>query len=156
MKEKLKGILFFSVIFAVADQVIKLFLSNKMIVDQSTILIKNLLSITLTHNTGAAFSIFSGSRYLLIAIALIAIVALFLYVKNLEVIDDLDIFIYSLLFGGILGNLIDRIVYGYVIDYISLSFGNYYFPIFNFADICIVLSIVVMILRTIKDDLWKE
>ena len=156
MKEKLRGILFFSVILVIADQLIKVFLNNNMIVNQSIILIKNLLSITLTHNTGAAFSIFSGSRYLLILIAITALIALVLYVRSLEVIGDLDIFIYALLFGGIIGNLIDRIIYGYVIDYISISFGNYYFPIFNFADVCIVLSIVFIIFKIIKEDLWKD
>lgn len=156
MKEKLKGILFFSIIFIILDQAIKIFISNKMILNQSIMLIKNLLSITLTHNTGAAFSILSGGRYLLIFIGIAAIAGLILYVKNLEVIDDVDVFIYALLFGGIAGNLIDRVVYGYVIDYLSFNFGSYYFPIFNFADMFIVISIILILIRTVKDSLWKS
>ena len=126
-----------------------------MILNQSIILIKNLFSITLTHNTGAAFSIFSGDKYLLISVAIVALIFLIIYVKKLAVIDDLDVFMYSLLFGGIIGNLIDRIIHGYVIDYLSFNFGSYYFPIFNFADMCIVISIIILLLRTIKEDLWK-
>ena len=155
MKEKLKGILFFGLIFVIVDQLVKIFLSSNMVLNQSIILIKNLLSITLVHNTGAAFSMLSGSRYLLIFIGIACIIGLVLYLCKQEVVDDLDIFIYSLLLGGIIGNLIDRIIYGYVIDYISLTFGNYYFPIFNFADICIVVSIILIIVRMIKEDLWK-
>ena len=88
-------------------------------------------------------------------IGVAALVGLIIYIKKLEVIDDIDIFTYSLLMGGIVGNLIDRIVYGYVIDYLSFKFGSYYFPIFNFADICIVVSVIIMLLRMIKEDLWR-
>ena len=75
--------------------------------------------------------------------------------KKLDVIDDIDTFVYALLIGGIAGNLIDRIIYGYVIDYLSFNFGSYYFPIFNFADICIVLAALIILIRTIKESLWK-
>lgn len=61
-----------------------------------------------------------------------------------------------MLLGGILGNLLDRIIYGYVIDYISLNIMGYSFPIFNFADICIVIAILLMIIKTIKGDVWKS
>ena len=155
MKNELKNICFFSLIFIIVDQIIKIVLSNNLVINQNVILIKNFFSITLVHNSGAAFSILAGSRYLLIFIAIMAIVGLFFYIKKLDVISDIDVFIYSLLVGGIIGNLIDRIVYGYVIDYLSINFGKYYFPIFNFADICIVVSILLMLFQTIKGDLWK-
>ena len=96
-----------------------------------------------------------GSRWLLSLIGIAALIGLIIYIIKLEVIDDIDIFVYSLLIGGITGNLIDRIVHGYVIDYLSFSFGSYYFPIFNFADICIVIAILIMLFRMIKEDLWK-
>ena len=86
MKEKLKGILLFSAMFVIVDQILKLFLNSKMIVNQSIILIRKFFSITLVHNTGAAFSIFSESRYFLIAIGIIAIIGLLFYIKKLEVI----------------------------------------------------------------------
>ena len=71
-------------------------------------------------------------------------------------ITDFDIFTHSLLLGGILGNLLDRIVNGYVIDYISLNIFGYHFPIFNFADICIVISVILIFSSALKGDLWKE
>lgn len=155
MKKGFKDILFFGIIFTIIDQVVKIILSNKMIVNQTFIVIRNFFSITLVHNTGAAFSIFENSRILLMLIGILALIGLILYIKKLEAIDDIDIFTYSLLVGGIVGNLIDRIVYGYVIDYLSFKFGEFYFPIFNFADVCIVVAILIILFRMIKEDLWK-
>lgn len=156
MFKNLKSIYFFSIIFLVVDQLIKIFISSKMFLGQSFILIKNLLSINLVHNTGAAFSILDGSKILLILIGVIAFIGISYYISKIEYLNDSDVFIYSLLIGGVLGNLVDRIVHGYVIDYISFKFGNYLFPVFNFADICIVVSIILIIANTIKEDLWKS
>lgn len=155
MKKGIKDILFFGIIFTIIDQIVKIILSNRMIVNQSFIVIKDFFSITLVHNTGAAFSILSGSKILLILIGVAALMGLILYIRKLEVVDDIDIFVYSLLIGGIVGNLIDRIVHGYVIDYLSFNFGSYFFPIFNFADICIVVAILIILIRMIKEDLWR-
>jgi len=155
MKKGLKDILIFAIIFVIVDQFVKIVISDRMILNQTYIIIKDFFSITLVHNTGAAFSIFSGSKILLIAIGFFALIGLIFYIKKQEVIDDMDIFIYSLLMGGITGNLIDRIVHGYVIDFLSFKFGSYYFPIFNFADICIVISILIVVFRMLKEDLWK-
>ena len=155
MKKGLKDILGLSFVFLIIDQIVKIVLNNRMILNQTVIVIKNFFSITLVHNTGAAFSLFSGNRYLFIFIAILIILGLIFYIKGLEYLDELDVFIYSMLFAGILGNLVDRVVYGYVIDYLSFNFGNFLFPVFNFADICIVVAVFLYIARTIKGDLWK-
>lgn len=155
MKNKIGNILGLGIIFLIADQMVKLILNNRMIINQTIVVVKNFFSITLVHNEGAAFSMLMGSRYLFIFIGIAVIIGLILYIKKMEFIDDFDIFIYALLIGGILGNLIDRIFYGYVIDYLSFNFGNYFFPIFNFADICIVGSIILFLIRMIREDLWK-
>ena len=65
--------------------------------------------------------------------------------------DWFNIIFYSLLIGGILGNLFDRIIYGYVIDYLDFYIFGYNFPIFNVADICIVISVIMIII----DTLWR-
>ncbi|MBQ9072206.1 MAG: signal peptidase II [Bacilli bacterium] len=155
MKNNLKSVYFFSIIFFVVDQAIKIFLSNSVQLNQSIPIIKDFFSITHVHNTGAAFSIFTGNTAFLILIGIACVIAISIYIKKIENLSDLDIFIYSLLIGGILGNLFDRIYHGYVIDYLSFNFGSYYFPIFNFADICIVVSIGLIIINTIREDLWK-
>lgn len=155
MKKGLKDILFFSIVFVVVDQIIKAIISSKMILNQSVIITKNFFSITLVHNTGAAFSILEDNTYLLVAIGIIAIIGLILYIRKLEIVEDMEVFTYALLLGGIAGNLIDRIVHGYVIDYLSFKFGSYYFPIFNFADICIVVAVIIYLIQMIKVDVWK-
>ena len=66
--------------------------------------------------------------------------------KNNVKLKNIDKIIYGILLGGIIGNLIDRVLYGYVIDYLSFNIFGYSFPIFNFADICIVLSMIGLII----------
>ena len=156
MNKKLKDVYFFAAIFLIIDQAIKFYLSSKMVVNQSTILMKNFLNITYVHNTGAAFSLFEGNTWLLIGIGVLAIIGLTIYIGKLVHINDFDIFSYSLLLGGVLGNLIDRIIHGYVIDYISLNIFGYHFPIFNFADMCIVVSVLLIFGSAFKGDLWRE
>lgn len=156
MKDSLKGIYFFSIIFIIVDQALKIFISSKIALNHGFILIKNLLSITLVHNDGAAFSILSGNRLLLIVIGLLALIGISLYLNSINYLSGYDTFTYSLLIGGVVGNLIDRIIHGFVIDYISLNIFGYNFPVFNFADICIVVSIVLIIINTIKGDLWNS
>lgn len=156
MKKGLKSVIFFGMIFLILDQSVKIFINSRFVLGEAYILINNLLSILLVHNTGAAFSILSGNQVFLVIVGILALVALLLFIYQGDNYSDYEIFAYSLLFGGILGNLIDRIFYGYVIDFISLTFVDYNFPIFNIADMCIVTSVILIIIKVIKGDLWKE
>lgn len=156
MNKKLKHVCFFAIIFLIIDQAIKFYLSSKMIVNQTSILIKNFLNITYVHNTGAAFSLFSEYTWLLIVIGILAVIGFIFYIGKLVDITDFDMFTYSLVLGGILGNLLDRIIHGYVIDYISLNLLGYHFPIFNFADMCIVIGVILIFIYGLKGDLWRE
>lgn len=155
MKKSLKPVLFFGLILLIIDQVIKGVLTNNMILNQSSMLIKNFLNITLVYNTGAAFSLFLGSRIFLIIIGIFAFFGILFYIKKTGITTDLEVFTYSLLIGGILGNLVDRIFRGYVVDYLSFNIGSWYFPIFNFADACIVLSIIFIFIKMIREDIWN-
>ena len=115
---------------------------------ESIILIPNFFSITYVHNTGAAFSILSGNTFLIIIISLIILYLLYLFI-----LKDNKYFICNiLLVGGILSNLIDRIFRGYVIDYLDFNIFGYNFPIFNLADICIVIGSILLVLKTFNDD----
>ncbi len=155
MKENLKKVYILGFIVLMIDQFIKAVVSTNLQINQSFILIKKFLTITLVHNTGAAFGIFEGGKIFFILIGVLAIILISLFIKNSEYVDGLSIFVYSLLLGGIFGNLVDRIIHGYVIDYISFNFLNYNFPIFNFADICIVVSIALIVISTLREDVWK-
>lgn len=155
MDKKVRDVYFFGLIFLIVDQAIKFLVESKMVLHESIIVLDNFFSITLVHNLGAAFSILNGNKILLISVGVVAVLLLVMYINSCKALTDVDVFIYSLLLGGILGNLLDRILKGYVVDYLSFNFGNYYFPIFNFADICIVVSVLFMILGSIRGDLWK-
>lgn len=144
----MKQIIKYSFILILIDQIIKISISN---ISNITI-IKNFFNLTYVENTGAAFSILQSKRILLIVVAFVAIFLLYHYLIKNKDLKKIEILIYSLLIGGIIGNLIDRIVYGYVIDYLEFIILNHYIPIFNFADICIVIGTILFLYETIKED----
>lgn len=112
----------------------------------------NLLKIVYVQNTGAAFSIMQNSINFLIFASIIAVLLITYYIfKNIEGLRKKELFFLSLLTSGILGNLYERIAFGYVRDFFELTFVN--FPIFNISDIFInigVFGIIVMIILTKK------
>lgn len=152
----MKKLSIYTIIFIILDQIIKIFISKFMNLHESINIIKNFFSITLVHNTGAAFSILTNNVPLLIGISLISLVLIYYYLLKDNKLIKIDYVIYSLLIGGIIGNLIDRIIHGYVIDYLSFKIFNYYFPIFNLADIGIVISVVLIIFKGIKEEVCKK
>ena len=112
----------------------------------------SLLNMIYVENTGAAFSILQNSTNFLIFISIIALLGLFYYViKYAESIYMKEIFFLSFLTAGILGNLYERLFFGYVRDFFDLAFVN--FPIFNISDIFInigVVGIIILVLLTKK------
>ena len=96
-------------------------------------------------NTGAAWSLFAGKSTLLAMLALTTLAAIFLWRRSLGLrLLPLQIS-FGLLCGGIVGNLLDRLVYGHVIDFLDFHFGSYIYPTFNVADsgICVGVGIYV-------------
>ena len=118
-------------------------------------IIDNFFSLTYVLNDGAAFSLFASRTYLLI---LIALVCLFFIIYELENnLDDRVLSIgYSLVLAGLLGNFIDRLIDGYIIDYLSFKILGYSYPIFNLADILIVVGIVIVIIKEILKERGKK
>ena len=135
-----------SIILIVIDIVIKLIISNNLILNQSISVINNFFYITYVKNTGVAWSILSGKINLIIVITLAIIILLIIYIFNKKSYGVLEIISYSMLLSGSIGNLIDRIIYGYVIDYLDFNILGYDYPIFNFADICIVIGIILILI----------
>lgn len=153
MQKKIYGL---SLIFVIIDQIIKVVVSNNIMLNKDISVIPNFFYITNVHNDGAAFSMFSGNRFFLIIVTIIALLAAYLcFIRNKK-LKCTELVCISMLLGGIVGNFIDRIIFGYVIDYLGVILGSYYFPIFNFADICIVLSVFGLILLSIKEDICKS
>ena len=148
----MKKILSISIICFVIDQILKLFTVNSFSVHEGLSVIPNFFSFMYVRNTGAAWSIFEGkSLFLVLASIMALLVIYFFFIKEKE-LSRIEGILYGILIGGILGNLCDRIFRGYVIDYLSFTIFNYHFPIFNFADICIVLSVAGILILTFRGD----
>ncbi|MBQ9011348.1 MAG: signal peptidase II [Bacilli bacterium] len=148
----MKRIFIVAVIITFIDQIIKNALFFNFSLNESLTVIDNFFNITLLGNTGAAFSILLANTSLLIAVSVIAIILIYwFFIKN-QVLDKKSQYIYGILFGGIIGNLIDRLFRGYVIDYLDFTIFGYSFPVFNLADICITISIVLLIFYIYKGE----
>ena len=141
-------IIILSIIFLIIDQITKILVVNSLVPGENIEIIKNIFSIIYTNNTGAAFSILLGKRIFLIVVAVLIIGVLLYYIKRNKIEKKIDIIALSFVIGGSLGNLIDRIVRGFVIDFISIKIGNYNFPIFNVADILIVIGVFLLLLSS--------
>lgn len=142
----------FAFIIVIIDQIIKIMISDNMLLNSSIEIIKNFFSITYVQNLGAAFSILTGNVIFLIIVSLVALILIYKFFLKNHSFNKLDIFIYSLIFGGIIGNLMDRMIRGYVIDYLDFTILGYSFPIFNLADITIVIGAFLLIINIY----WSE
>lgn len=143
----MKLIALFSFVIVTIDRIIKILIENFLQFGIRNKVINNFFYLTFCKNEGAAFSIFYGKTIFFIVVAAFAVYFLYKSIKNKQKLKKFDIICYSLLFGGIVGNLIDRLLYGYVIDYLDFELFNYNFAIFNFADICIVLGALILLLK---------
>ncbi len=135
-------------IVLILDQIIKLLVMKLLNENQIISVIPNFFSLTYVKNTGAAFSILEGKLSLLIIISVMFITIIHEYIKKEENIPKLSLISYGLILGGVFGNLLDRIIHQAVTDYLSFHLFNYYFPIFNLADICITCGIFLLIIET--------
>lgn len=117
------------------------------------IIIKDLLEFTYLENRGAAFGILQGRSLLFILITLVVVgyILYFLHKhKNLSFLSRLSL---AMIVAGGIGNLIDRIIRGYVVDFIFVRFWGYYdFPVFNIADIGVTLGVFFLLFMTIFTD----
>ena len=141
-----------SIILLCIDQISKLLVVNLLTKTDSITIIKNFFYLTYINNDGAAFSILVGTRIFLILIAVLAIVMLIRYIKKNNIQNKLELVSISLIIGGSLGNLMDRVVRGYVIDFLDFKIFNYNFPIFNLADTFIVIGVFLLLLKEIRKE----
>lgn len=131
-----------------ADQIVKYFISANMVVGQSIPVLNDIFHITYVHNKGAAFGILAEKLYIFIIITIVILMFIFLVFLKTRKIKSFFVFHLALavLAGGALGNLIDRIAKGYVIDYLDFII----WPVFNVADIAVVLGVFIMVYYVVK------
>jgi signal peptidase II len=161
MKRKYWILLVFCLGILLLDQWTKSMVVQKLPVYQRLEVIQGFFNLTHVRNTGGAFGIFGGERgglgsILFVVVSLIAIgaiVFLFLKIKESEKTLALS---FSLILSGAVGNLIDRLRYGEVVDFLDFHLSTYHWPAFNVADSAICIGIGLMALELLKGDRKKS
>ena len=142
----MKKITLISILVFFIDRVTKILISSNFSLNVRNKVINKFFYITNCHNEGAAFSIFSGNIVFLILITLIVIYLIYKSLKNKNNISNITSLSYGLLLGGIIGNLFDRLFYGYVIDFLDFQIFKFDFAVFNVADIGIVVGAIMLLI----------
>ena len=133
------------IVVLIVDQLTKQLITRTMEIGQSSRVIRNFLYITYHRNSGAAFGILQGQMLFFYVITAIAVIAIILWMIKLDFKKEPILAIsLALILGGALGNLIDRVMYQAVIDFIHTIWWGNSFPIFNVADIALVCGAFLM------------
>lgn len=132
----------FVYIIIIIDQALKILVHRFMTLGQSVPLLKGILSLTYVRNTGAAFSLFVGFSPYLVAVGLLVVAVVIYFHHTLSAKKPIVHIALAFILAGSVGNLLDRVFRGYVIDYLDLGF----WPVFNFADIMINIGVILFLL----------
>jgi len=151
MINKIQSKLYFlslSIFIIFIDQITKylMFYNYKAFVNKDFLLFK----LDFVKNFGAAFNIFSGSRIFLSLISIFFSILLIYLIFRKNNLNSFDLYSYSFILGGTLGNGIDRIYKGFVVDFINLNIIN--FPVFNIADISINIGFIFLLYNIFKNN----
>lgn len=142
--------LWLAVLVVVLDQLTKVLILNTFYPHQ-VVPVLPVLNLTLTFNTGAAFSLLAGAggwqRWFLAGLAVVASIVILVWMARAEAREKLLGVALALVLGGALGNLIDRLAYGHVVDFIDFHWQRWHFPAFNVADTAITIGAGLLILE---------
>ena len=139
------------ILIVVLDQITKAVVRQVLPLGESRVVIPDVLDFTHVQNTGAAFGLLNAVEFrykplVMIAIAALALVAIAAYSTQLGFHEKLARFGLALILGGALGNLIDRAVFGYVVDFVDVYWGTTHFWAFNVADSAITIGAILVML----------
>lgn len=141
--------LWLSALVVVLDQLSKWLAETQLVFQQPLALLPS-LNLTLMYNTGAAFSFLSDAggwqRWLFTGLAVIVSVALVIWLARLPARQYLVAAALAFILGGAIGNVIDRVRLGHVIDFIQVYYGDWFFPAFNAADSAITLGVAILLI----------
>ena len=137
-----------SIFIVLIDQFTKyiMFYNKKLYINKDFLLFK----LDFVKNYGAAFNIFSGNRIFLSSISIFFSILLIYLIFRKITINTIDLYSYSFILGGTIGNGIDRIYKGFVLDFINLNIIN--FPVFNIADISINIGFIFLLYNIFKNN----
>ncbi|WP_407656471.1 signal peptidase II [Massilibacterium senegalense] len=133
------------------DQGTKWLIVSKMQYGESIKMIQDFIYITSHRNRGAAFGILQGKMWLFFIITAVVVVAVIFYLQKYGRKEPLLGTSLALILGGAIGNFIDRLFRGEVVDFIDVKIFSYDYPIFNIADSALVIGVILMIIYTIRD-----
>ncbi|MBI2659343.1 signal peptidase II [Candidatus Woesearchaeota archaeon] len=144
-----KNVFVFSIalLIVILDQLAKFLIKQSFQLNQSIPIIKNVFHLTYITNTGSAFGLFKGLNLFFMLFSAMVIVVIFYYMKKIKENEKTMKLAAGLLLGGTIGNLIDRLLYGAVTDFIDFRI----WPVFNIADSAVTISVVLLIIL-----LWKK
>ncbi len=146
--------LLLSTVLVVADQLLKVAVQRWLQPVGDIPLIDGVLHLTYLENRGMAFGMMEGQKWLLIWVTAIVLLALIAAIMMEKIKKPATLVTVAVIIGGGVGNLIDRIYRGYVIDFIYVKVIN--FAIFNFADICVTCGTVVLLCILLREMLLEE
>ena len=142
--------LWLSVVVVAVDQLTKLWIDSSMTLHERLPLIEGFFDLTLAYNPGAAFSFLADAggwqRWFFTILSTVVTIILVVWLKRLPTHEKLNAVALALIIGGAIGNLIDRIAYGHVIDFLLVYYQQWSWPAFNVADSAISVGVVLMLL----------
>lgn len=145
--------LWLSLAIIIADQISKTLMVNWLDLYERVAILP-FFNLTLAHNTGAAFSFLAGAggwqRWFFVLLAVVISAVLVIWMKRLAATARLEAISLALIIGGAIGNVIDRLIYGYVIDFLDVYVGTYHWPAFNIADSAICIGAVLLIIDSFR------
>ncbi|MBR2809687.1 MAG: signal peptidase II [Erysipelotrichaceae bacterium] len=145
-RKYLKSILIVLVCF-ILDRLSKMLIVANMSLGDSVKVIDGFFYIHHVINTGAAWSMFNRHTYLLTLLSIVAIVILLYLLRNSK---GLSYYAILIIIGGALGNLYDRVLYGYVVDFLDFIIIGYDYPVFNIADSFVVIGFILLVIDTLR------
>jgi len=145
--------LWLSVVVVILDQITK-HMASHFLLEMMAYSVVPGLNIVLVHNYGSAFGFLSDAAgwqlYFFIAIALLVLILLVARLSCMRSNERLKTIAVALILGGALGNMLDRMINGYVVDFIDLYIGPYHWPAFNLADSAICLGVFLLIWKMVR------
>jgi signal peptidase II len=152
---KIKSYFLSALILVVLDQLSKWLAYEYLGGVGNSVDINDFLSLTFAHNYGAAFSFLADQggwqRYFLSAVSAVASIAIAIWLFRTPLKHRFKLISLMLILSGAIGNLIDRVNNGFVVDFIDFHYHDFYWPIFNFADIFISVGVVLLLIVD-----WKK
>lgn len=113
--------------------------------------LRGFFSLTYVENTGAAFGLFRGQQVMFICMAILTVFIILFYLSLTGDDEWMIRLALVLILAGALGNLVDRVAFGYVIDFLHLHYKSFSWPVFNFADVCIDVGVGLILIDVIRD-----